>query len=73
MSGGITDTEGHFALKINEGTYKLEIAFMGYTPLEQEFTIAHGDVDLGKIKLKVDVKQIETVENSAVPLSIFSM
>ena len=62
VSGGITDTEGHFALKINEGTYKLEIAFMGYAPLEQEFTIAHGDVDLGKIKLKVDVKQIETID-----------
>lgn len=62
VSGGITDTEGHFSLKINEGTYKLEIAFMGYAPLEQEFTIAHGDVDLGKIKLKVDVKQIETID-----------
>ena len=62
VSGGITDTEGRFSLKINEGTYKLEIAFMGYAPLEQEFTIAHGDVDLGKIRLKVDVKQIETID-----------
>lgn len=61
--GGITNVAGEFVLKnIAVGNYKIEIAFMGYSPTNQSFIMNNSDINLGKIELNVDVKQLETVD-----------
>ncbi len=61
--GGITSESGEFSIKnVGVGKYRLEVAFIGYVSTSVEITVSNADVNVGKIKLKQDVKQIATVD-----------
>ncbi|XMO85311.1 TonB-dependent receptor [Algibacter sp. AS12] len=53
ITGGITDDNGVFHLKIAPGTYHLNISFIGYTSFKKEI-IVKTDLNLGEIKLKAN-------------------
>ena len=63
FSGGITDAKGAFLIKnVPQGSYTFEMAYVGYVTVSQEFVIEDADVNLGRIKLQPDVKQLATVD-----------
>jgi len=61
--GGITNQAGEFTLKnIPDGNYSIEVAFMGYVTAKKEIEVPGSGANIGKIKLRPDVKQIATVD-----------
>ena len=63
FSGGITDAKGAFEIKnVPAGSYTFEIAYVGYTTVSQPVEVADADVNIGRIKLQPDVKQLATVD-----------
>ena len=63
FTGGITDTKGAFLIKnVPLGSYTFEMAYMGYVTVSREFVVEDADVNLGRIKLQPDVKQLATVD-----------
>ena len=62
LTGGITDQTGKFAVETKPGKYNIRveyISFKTYTLNEQTFTKS---IDLGVIKLSLDVEQLQGVE-----------
>lgn len=63
FSGGITDIKGAFTIKnVPAGSYTFEIAYVGYASIAQPVEVADDDVNIGRIKLQPDVKQLATVD-----------
>ena len=64
INGVVTDTEGIFALtNVKPGKYTVTITFMGYSPVTRNIEVGKIDnVDLGKIYLKEDTRNLEEVE-----------
>lgn len=63
IAGEATDADGVFVImNIPNGTYEVNIQFMGYVPLKRAVTIKGNNVDLGKLLLKEDTKTLEEVE-----------
>lgn len=61
-SGGITNESGEFVIKnVSSGSYSLEIAYVGYITTSKEVTVSDALVNLGKIRIKQDVKQLAVV------------
>ncbi len=62
VTGGVTNAEGKFEVETMPGRYNVSveyISFQSYKAENQQFTTS---TDLGVIKLKVDVEQLEAVE-----------
>ncbi|RMG27410.1 MAG: TonB-dependent receptor [Bacteroidetes bacterium] len=60
--GAITDGEGYFTLKVDPGTYTLEITYIGYTSAEQQVTVRDGEtVELGTISMASDAIALDEV------------
>ncbi|MFH6604096.1 TonB-dependent receptor domain-containing protein [Maribacter algicola] len=62
ITGGVTNAEGKFEVETMPGRYNVSveyISFQTYKAENQQFTTS---TDLGVIKLKVDVEQLEAVE-----------
>ncbi len=73
ISGVLTDKKGNFKIsEIQEGTYVLEISFMGFQTHKQTINISKNKnkINLGVIQLKEDVTQLEAVEIRAETTSI---
>ncbi|WP_240655389.1 TonB-dependent receptor domain-containing protein [Flammeovirga pectinis] len=64
VTGVVTDTEGKFSIpKVEEGTYKLTVAFMGFeTATKQNIKVSKGPVKLGIISLKEDSQMLAEIE-----------
>lgn len=65
ITGGITGEDGKFEIdKLEDGTYFLEIQYIGYRTHTQKLTIAKEDrtVELGTIALVEETRQLEGVE-----------
>ncbi|MDH3698544.1 MAG: TonB-dependent receptor [Flavobacteriaceae bacterium] len=65
ISGGITTEEGTFELKkLEEGTYILEVQFIGYKTFAQQIEISKENrkLDLGTIVLEEEVEELSGVE-----------
>lgn len=67
LTGAITDDEGKFSLRINQGKddYQLVIEFIGYTKYTQPITPEHNHINLGTIVLKEDRIMLEGASVSA--------
>ncbi|HBO75952.1 MAG TPA: hypothetical protein DD653_14900, partial [Marinilabiliales bacterium] len=65
VTGSISDSEGFFRIKGNQpGTYQLTVTFMGFKikTIEKITILAETkEIDLGKIILETNAKEIETV------------
>ncbi len=64
VTGGITKEDGTFEIKkIPEGTFILEVQFIGYKNFQREVTISRKNkkVDLGTITVEEEVAQLEGV------------
>lgn len=52
-TGTTTDINGHFSLKLDAGTYTLEVSYLGYETKTIETTVSDGkNTNLGRVKLK---------------------
>ncbi|MDG1573202.1 outer membrane beta-barrel family protein [Robiginitalea sp. M366] len=65
VTGGITEDNGHFSIeKLPEGTFVLEVQFIGYKTYHKEFTITRSQrkVEIGTITLEAEATALEGVE-----------
>lgn len=63
VGGTTTSATGEFELaNISSGTYTLKVSFLGYNDFEQQVVVKNDDVNLGKIYLSEDSKQLQEVE-----------
>ena len=64
VNGVVTDEQGVFALtNVKPGKYTVTVTFMGYSPVKRNVEVGKTDnVDLGKIYLKEDTRNLEEVE-----------
>ncbi len=65
ISGGITTEDGNFEVKkLPEGTFNLEVQFIGYKTFSREITISETNrkIDLGVIALEETVEELEGVD-----------
>lgn len=61
VSGAITDANGKFTIRLDEGSYKLKVQFISYTTLEQD-VVLEKDLDLGTISMAPDKILLGEVE-----------
>lgn len=64
ITGGITDEKGHFEIKkIPEGKFSVEIQYIGFKKVKQEFELSRSNnkIDLGTIKLAEETNSLEEV------------
>lgn len=64
IDGTVADTKGKFTIaKISDGTYTLNISFIGYQTITRSVELAprKNDVNLGTIKLEEEAKQLSEV------------
>ncbi len=68
LTGGVTDDNGNFKIsEIPEGTYTVNIQFIGYKKFTTNITIASGNrnIDLGMVSLEEDVASLDEVTVTA--------
>lgn len=73
--GAATDAKGHFRIqRVKAGTYKLELSFIGYLTSVQDLKVEgkNKTINLGKITLKENVRQLEgvTVKAAAADMKV---
>ena len=62
----LTDVEGHATFeKVRHGTWTLTAEMLGYQTLKQEFTIVDKDIDLGVLKMDVDLRVLDAATVTA--------
>lgn len=62
----LSGSEGKAVLeRVKPGTYKLKVELLGYKPIERELKVEKEDVDLGLLKMVLDVEQLEAAAVSA--------
>ncbi len=64
ITGGITDEQGKFEItKIPEGKFSVEIQYIGFKKVKQEFELSRSNnkIDLGTIKLSEEANNLEEV------------
>ncbi|MGF1638491.1 MAG: TonB-dependent receptor domain-containing protein, partial [Cyclobacteriaceae bacterium] len=62
MVGGVSDTQGRFAIKANPGRYILNVGFIGYKSFYQAIELKDDpSKTLGRILLEPDVQSLEEV------------
>jgi hypothetical protein len=62
ITGGITDKNGYFYLKVQQGAYKVVINFVGYEPDTINTGMLQSDKFIGVFKLKESISVLEQVE-----------
>ena len=62
VTGGITDANGHFDVMAESGHYDINVEFISYKTHKISNQNLTTDIDLGIIKLGVDIEQLQEVE-----------
>ncbi len=62
VTGTITDADGVFSIKLNDGKYVIAVSFMGYSEQKREVTVAGTDINIGRVYLKEDTQTLSEVE-----------
>ena len=63
----LSDDKGAFTLQsVRNGSYALVAELLGYLPYSAQIKMESKDIDLGKIKMKLDREQLESAEVSAI-------
>lgn len=58
--GVITDLDGSYEIALPEGTYDLEVSYVGYTPFNQSVTLANGETKILNIALSESTNLLNT-------------
>lgn len=61
-SGSITSDGGIFEVNVNQGTYNIQISYMGFIEQNYASQFIDNDFDLGKIYMSPDYNSLETIE-----------
>lgn len=62
-SGQLTDAEGNFDISVSEGSYTIEIRYLGFEPYKSKIDLNENLVyDIGEIRLKEGAEQLQSVE-----------
>ncbi len=70
-SFAMSDADGAFEIKrVPKGEYLLRINFVGYKTYDQVLQVADQDIDLGTVKLELDVLEEVVVEGEAIPITM---
>ncbi|GMN09781.1 TonB-dependent receptor [Croceitalea sp. MTPC9] len=68
--GAISDFDGRFTLVgVPEGTYSLQISYLGYANVEQEVTVADGETAVVSVTMNSQNFELEEVQVSAYGIS----
>ena len=62
VQGGITDSQGKFSIYAVPGKYNLEIEYISFIKYIQKDLDIRGPVDLGEIKLEIEVNTLDEIE-----------
>lgn len=65
---GVADTQGNFEIKnVSKGDHLFKVTFLGFAPYMQKVTTpdAVGPIDLGKIKMRPAMNELQAVEFAA--------
>ena len=62
VTGGITDIDGNFKVEALPGKYNISIEYISYKTYKLPNQLLSESIDLGAIKLALDVSQLEGVE-----------
>ncbi len=62
VNGGITDAKGEFSFEIVPGTYNIRVEFISFSPYEVQGKEITQDLNLGRIQLAPDAKQLQQVD-----------
>lgn len=61
VSGGLTDLDGKFNVKVEPGLYNIRVNFIAYQPYELKNQQLTKSLDLGTIKLSVNTTELQEV------------
>jgi outer membrane receptor protein involved in Fe transport len=61
LSGGITDENGNFNIKINTGTYDISFEFISFKTIKISNKIINSSINFGTIKLSEDVDELDEI------------
>ena len=61
LSGGITDENGNFNIKINTGTYDISFEFISFKTIKISNKIINSSINFGTIKLSEDADELDEV------------
>lgn len=68
--GAISNFDGRFTIvAVPEGTYTLEISYIGYSPVSQEITVINGETTVVNLNMNSTNVELEGVEVSAYGIS----
>ena len=59
LSGGITDENGNFNIKINTGTYDISFEFISFKTIKISNKIINSSINFGTIKLSEDADKVK--------------
>ncbi|MBR1631810.1 MAG: TonB-dependent receptor, partial [Paludibacteraceae bacterium] len=63
LQGVMSDAQGRFTLtNVAPGAYNVEVSFVGYSTRQRAVSVSTQSVDIGRIALREDVKQLGEVE-----------
>lgn len=62
IDGGISDQNGSFKIELSQGTYDLTFEYLSFKTLKKNNLILDKDIDLGIIKLSMDVEDLDNVD-----------
>jgi len=61
LSGGITDENGNFNIKINTGTYDISFEFISFKTIKISNKIINSSINFGTIKLSEDADELDEI------------
>ena len=61
-NGTSTDEHGAFALQLSKGNYTIRFTFIGYKEMEKDIVLTDKAINMGKIYLQEDNRQLQEVE-----------
>ena len=61
LSGGITDENGNFNIKINTGTYDISFEFISFKTIKIPNKIINSSINFGTIKLSEDADELDEI------------
>jgi hypothetical protein len=59
-TGTTTDENGLFSIKVDPGTYDVEVSFVGYSTIEKRVSVEN-EINLGTIKMKPDEQSLNEI------------
>ncbi len=62
LQGGITGSDGKFNIEVFQGTYDINIEYIGFKNFEKKGVVVRSNTDWGKVELSISSTSLEGVE-----------